>query len=248
MTVAPNGATKELRISVVVPARNESDEIEAALRSIGRDAVHEILVVDGGSDDDTSARARALGVRVVEAQAGRSTQMNAGAALTSGDVLLFLHADTRLPAGWSGAVREAVHRGAVGGRFDVELRGRHAMLRIVGTFMNARSRWSRIYTGDQAIFVRRDVFERLGGYETIPLMEDIAMSRRLKREGPVACLRLRVSTSGRRWETHGVFRTIGLMWSLRLAYFLGVPPDRLAGWYRRERSVRGLGRRRPRSR
>lgn len=229
---AVDSPSRRLRISVVVPARDEGSEIEAALRSVGLDAGHEIVVVDGGSRDDTCARARALGVRVLEAAPGRAAQMNAGAALATGDVLLFLHADTRLPVGWSTAIGEAIARGAVGGRFDVHLRGRHPMLRVVGGAMNVRSRWSRIYTGDQGIFVRRDVFERIGGYEPIELMEDVAMSRRLKREGAIACLRERVSTSGRRWDSHGVARTIGLMWVLRLAYFAGVSPARLAAWYR----------------
>ncbi len=232
MTRVDRPSPRRVRISVVVPARDEGAEIEAALRRVGLDAGHEIVVVDGGSRDDTCARARALGVRVVEAAPGRSAQMNAGATLARGDVLLFLHADTWLPAGWSAAIGDAIASGAVGGRFDVDLRGRHPMLRVVGEAMNVRSRWSRIYTGDQGIFVRRDVFERIGGYEPIELMEDIAISRRLKREGSVACLRERVSTSGRRWESHGVYRTIALMWALRLAFFVGASPARLAAWYR----------------
>lgn len=219
-------------VSVIVPALDEESEIESALESIGLDDGHEIVVVDGGSTDSTCARAAALGVRVVSSPPGRARQMNAGAQATAGELLLFLHADTRLPHGWAAAVRRAAEAGAVAGRFDVELRGRHPMLRVVGAFMNFRSRRSRIYTGDQAIFVRRTVFEAIGGYEDVPLMEDIALSRRLKREGPIASLRERVSTSGRRWETSGVVRTIVLMWGLRFAYFIGVPPERLARWYR----------------
>lgn len=221
-----------MRISIVVPARNEAAEIEATLASIGSPGDHEVVVVDGGSQDDTVARATALGARVVPSEPGRARQMNAGAGIAEGDVLLFLHADTWLPPKWDARVREAIGEGAVAGRFDVDLRGRHPVLRVVGEAMNLRSRWSRIYTGDQAIFVRRTVFDEIGGYEEMPLMEDIDLSRRLKTAGPIACLRERVSTSGRRWEERGPFRTIALMWGLRLAYFLGASPQRLARWYR----------------
>ena len=219
-----------MEIAVVVPARNEGDHIDRALASIGTG--HEIIVVDGGSSDDTKERAHANGARVVDSPPGRALQMNAGAATSRAEILLFLHADTWLPAGWADAVRGAVDGGAVAGRFDVELRGRHWMLRVVAAAMNRRSRWSRIYTGDQAIFARRSAFEALGGYESIPLMEDIAFSRSVKRLGKIACLRLRVSTSGRRWEERGPWRTIALMWWLRFAYFVGVSPDQLARWYR----------------
>ncbi len=219
-------------VCVVVPALDEATEIEASLRSVGLDDGHEVVVVDGGSRDDTVLRAEGLGVRVIPSPPGRATQMNQGAASTRGDLLLFLHADTRLPANWSSVVRAAMDEGAVAGRFDVELRGDHPMLRVVARAINLRSRWSRIYTGDQAIFVRRSVFDEIGGYEPILLMEDLALSRRLKEAGPIASLRATVSTSGRRWEERGVFRTIALMWWLRFLYFVGVSPDRLARMYR----------------
>lgn len=222
----------EPSVAIVVPALDEESEIEPTLESIGLDDGHQVVVVDGGSSDGTRARATRLGVQVLESSAGRARQMNAGAAATQSSVVLFLHADTRLPPGWWEAVRRAIAGGAIAGRFDVELRGRHPMLRVVAAFMNARSRWSRIYTGDQAIFVRRAVFEAMGGYASIPLMEDIELSRRLKRQGPIACLRERVSTSGRRWETNGVFRTIALMWWLRFSYFVGASPETLAAMYR----------------
>lgn len=219
-----------MEIAVIVPARNEGEQIDGALASVGDG--HEIIVVDGGSSDDTKERAYAKGARVVDSPPGRARQMNAGAATTRAEILLFLHADTWLPEGWADAVRGAVEGGAVAGRFDVELRGRHWMLRVVAAAMNRRSRWSQIYTGDQAIFARRSAFEALGGYESIPLMEDIAFSRSVKRLGKIACLRLRVSTSGRRWEERGPWRTIALMWWLRFAYFVGFSPDQLARWYR----------------
>ena len=227
--MSPPGAGS---LSVVIPALDEAQEIEATLASVGLDGAHEIVVVDGGSRDDTVGLVKALGVRVISSARGRATQMNRGAAATQGDILLFLHADTRLPAGWSALVQDAVAGGAVAGRFDVIFPGRHPLLRLVEGGMNLRSRWSRIYTGDQAIFVRRRVFERIGGYEPIPLMEDVELSRRLKNEGPIACLRAKVSTSCRRWEARGVVRTIGLMYWLRFAYFAGVSPERLARMYR----------------
>ncbi len=218
-------------ISVVVPAIDEAEEIEAALTSVGSDPSVDSIVVDGGSRDDTAERARACGARVLTGPRGRALQMNRGAQDATGSILLFLHADTRLPRGWPDEVRRAIRAGAVGGRFDVVLRGRHPLLRVVAAGMNLRSRLSGISTGDQAIFVRREVFERMGGFEPIALMEDVALTRRLKREGRLAPLRVKVDTSGRRWEAHGPIRTILLMYALRLAYAVGVPPDRIARWY-----------------
>jgi rSAM/selenodomain-associated transferase 2 len=226
---APRPPAEAIGVSVVIPALNEEEEVEKTLASVGRDA--EAIVVDGGSTDRTVERARRSGATVVSSAAGRARQMNTGAATARGDVLLFLHADTRLPGGWIGAVREAIGEGAVSGRFDVTLRGRSALLPVVAGGMNLRSRLTGIATGDQAIFVRRDVFESLGGFESIPLMEDVELTRRLRRQGPRAPLRLRVDTSGRRWEKHGVLRTIALMHFLRLAYFLGASPHWIARRY-----------------
>ncbi|HZR81954.1 MAG TPA: TIGR04283 family arsenosugar biosynthesis glycosyltransferase [Candidatus Binatia bacterium] len=223
-------------ITVVVPVLDEADEIAATLASARDPEVGEVVVVDGGSRDATVAIARSLGHRVLDCPPGRAAQMNAGAAVATGDVLLFLHADTRLPAGFGGLVREALARGAVAGRFDVALRGRRRALAMVAAFMNLRSRLTRIATGDQAMFVRRDVFERLGGFRPIPLMEDVDLSRRLRAAGRYAALRAKVSTSGRRWETYGVLRTIVLMWRLRLAFWWGVPAERLAALYPRHGS------------
>jgi rSAM/selenodomain-associated transferase 2 len=224
-----------MTISVIVPALDEGHEIEATLRAARASPVCEILVVDGGSVDDTVARATALADRVLRSERGRALQMNAGARAARGDVVLFLHADTHLPPGYAAAIEAAIAAGAIGGRFDVLLRGAHPLLRVVAYLMNLRSRWTRIFTGDQAIFVRREVFERLGGFAAIPLMEDVELSSRLRREGPIASLRPRVSTSARRWEENGVVRTILLMWSLRLAYACGVSPQRLAATYLRRR-------------
>ena len=158
--------------------------------------------------------------------------MNAGGAQARGEVLRFMHADTRLPADAMGSIAAALAGGADWGRFDVDIAGRSPMLPVIAALMNLRSRWSGIATGDQAIFVRRTLFESIGGFPDQPLMEDIELSSRLRRKHRPACLRARVVTSGRRWEQHGVWRTILLMWSLRLRYWLGTPADTLARAYR----------------
>jgi rSAM/selenodomain-associated transferase 2 len=219
------------RLTIVVPVLDEAAILEASLRSLAplRARGHEVIVVDGGSGDGSAALAAPLADRVLHAPRGRAVQMNAGAHAASGDVLLFLHADTRLPAHADEQIISSLgeHRW---GRFDVEIEGRHPALRVVAAAMNLRSRLTGIATGDQAIFVRREDFP---GFPEIALMEDVALSRRLRRLGRPACLRLRVRTSGRRWESRGVLRTVLLMWRLRLLYALGVAPERLARQYRR---------------
>jgi rSAM/selenodomain-associated transferase 2 len=158
--------------------------------------------------------------------------MNHGAREAGGDTLLFLHADTRLPEGAARAIERALAEpGVVGGRFDVRFDNERALFRMIAWFMNVRSRGSGICTGDQAIFVRRADFEAIGGYPDIPLMEDVELSRRLKRRGRLRALRLRVTTSARKWEREGPLRTIGLMWTLRFLHFCGVAPARLHRWY-----------------
>ena len=195
-------------------------EALAPLRARG----HEVIVVDGGSSDDTVRIAQGLADRVIHAPRGRALQMNAGARAASGDVLLFLHADTRLPPG-----AETLVFSSVWGRFDVQIDGRHPLLKVVAWAMNLRSRLTGIATGDQAIFVRREAF---AGFPEIAIMEDVAFCAAMKRRGPPACLREKVVTSGRRWESRGVLRTIFLMWSLRLLYFLGVSPQQLIRFYK----------------
>lgn len=193
----------------------------------------ELIFADGGSGDDSAALARVAGFTVVECERGRAVQMNAGAAQATGDVLLFLHADTRLPQGAlqhiSDGLRDEPH---VWGRFDVCITGQSFMLRVVARLMNWRSRLTGIATGDQAIFVRREVFARVQGFPEQPLMEDVEMSRRLKRHSAPACLKACVNTSGRRWETRGVWRTIFLMWRLRWHYWRGADAAELARLYR----------------
>ena len=217
-----------LTLSVVVPTLNEASAIRAALEALAplRARGHEVIVVDGGSTDGTAELAARLCDRVLTSPRGRAVQMNTGARAARGDMLLFLHADTRLPPGADALILDC----PAWGRFDVDIKGRHPLLRVVACAMNLRSRLTGIATGDQAIFVRRALFP---GFPEIPLMEDIALSRALKKIDSPSCLRERVVTSGRRWEAHGVLRTIFLMWRLRLLYFFGVSPDTLARKYSR---------------
>ncbi|MFN3630037.1 MAG: TIGR04283 family arsenosugar biosynthesis glycosyltransferase [Casimicrobiaceae bacterium] len=228
------GAAARPELSIVLPCLDEAATIERTLLALLplRERGAELIVVDGGSRDDTLARARPWADRLLTAPRGRARQMNAGAHAARGAVLLFLHADTLLPAVADHAVHAALDRGALWGRFDVRIEGQWRFLPVVATLMNLRSRLTGIATGDQAIFVRREVFDAVGGYPEQPLMEDIALSARLKRLARPACLHVRVTTSGRRWDEHGPWRTILLMWRLRLGYWLGESPERLAARYR----------------
>ena len=217
------------RLSVVVPALNEAARIRDALEALAplRGRGHEVIVADGGSTDGTPQLAAGLCDRVVSSARGRGVQMNAGARAASGDVLLFLHVDTFLPRGAEESIL-ATTDDHLWGRFDVEIEGRHPLLKVIACAMNLRSRLTGIATGDQAIFVRRGAF---AGFPEVALMEDVAFSAAMKRRARPACLRQRVRTSGRRWETRGVLRTVLQMWRLRLMYFLGAPPEALARRY-----------------
>ncbi|MDP1739762.1 TIGR04283 family arsenosugar biosynthesis glycosyltransferase [Polaromonas sp.] len=222
-------------LSIVMPVLNEAAGIGAALRALAPLLASgaELIVADGGSSDDTAVLAQAGGAQVIAAPRGRALQMNAGAAQATGDVLLFLHADTVLPASADALICNALADGSkVWGRFDVRIAGRPVMLRLIAALMNRRSRWTGIATGDQAMFMTRSAFETAGGFPAQPLMEDIEMSRRLLQLSRPVCLQARVQTSGRRWESRGVWRTILLMWRLRWAYWRGVAPERLAELYR----------------
>jgi len=230
----PTASTAVPKLSIVIPTLDEAAGIVAQLQLLQplRARGHEVIVVDGGSRDGTAGLARPLADRVLDAPRGRAVQMNAGARLATGDILLFLHADTRLPERADTLVFDALAGPDGGwGRFDVRICGQHPLLPVVAAAMNLRSRLTGIATGDQAIFVRRTLFEALGGFPEIALMEDIALSRSLRARSRPVCLRSRVFTSGRRWEKHGVLRTIFTMWRLRLAYFLGAAPARLARDY-----------------
>jgi rSAM/selenodomain-associated transferase 2 len=222
-----------MNLSIIMPVLNEAADIKAALKALARFRRHgaEVIVVDGGSSDGTPALARRFTTQVLAAPRGRAEQMNAGAAAASGDVLLFLHADTRLPDAADRLILEGLARTLrAWGRFDVRFDD-GGLLRMVAAMMNWRSRLTGICTGDQALFVTRAAFDSVGGFPAIALMEDVAASARLKRVSRPLCLRARVTTSGRRWRRHGILRTILLMWRLRLAYFFGTDPALLARRY-----------------
>lgn len=227
-----------VRISVIVPSLNEAGAITAALSPLQawRRAGHEVIVVDGYSTDATRDLAAPLADRCITAGPGRAAQLNAGAALATGSLLLFLHADTTLPPDAATTLSAlAARRTVLWGRFDVALAAPGFAYRMIETMMNLRSRITGVATGDQAMFVTRGLFERLGGFPPIALMEDVALSKRLRREHRPQCLRSRVRTSARRWQRDGVLNTVVLMWGLRLAYACGVSPTRLRAAYERRR-------------
>jgi rSAM/selenodomain-associated transferase 2 len=233
-----------MTISVIIPTLNEESALPSTLEHTFRLGFDEIIVADGGSMDRTReivlqfALSQARGaiadcpVLVVTAQPGRALQMNAAADLSRNDILLFLHADTMLPAGAKRRIIDALSDpSCVGGRFDVQFDRPTLLSRVISTMMNVRSRLSGIATGDQAIFVRRDVFERMRGYSPIPLMEDLDFTRRLKKHGRIAAVRETVTTSYRRWTQRGPAQTMVLMWTIRLLYWLGVSPQSLSRFY-----------------
>ena len=221
-------------LSIIVPVLNEAALIEARLLALAplRAAGAQIILADGGSTDDTQALAAPHCDAVILAPRGRASQMNAGALQARGEVLLFLHADTRLPEGTMALVLEGLAKTpAAWGRFDVRIEGHSRLLPLIAALMNLRSRLTGISTGDQAMFIRHKTFEALGGFPDFALMEDVAMSRALKTISAPLCLRAKVVTSGRRWDQNGALRTILLMWRLRLAFRLGADPDELARRY-----------------
>lgn len=227
-----------MMISVIIPTLNESSTIARTLTRTVALGFDDIIVSDGGSTDPTilmvqACCARVPAVRLVTSPTGRARQLNEGVKACRGEVMLFLHADTELPPTAKAVIESTLKDPRyVGGRFDVRFDQPSRWGAVISWFMNRRSRLTGIATGDQAIFVRRQIFERLGGFPDIPLMEDIEFSRRLKRQGPTAALTDRVTTSFRRWEKNGPLRTILLMWTLRFLYWLGVSPTRLNHWYR----------------
>jgi len=223
-----------MRLSIIIPVLNEATVIVQTLSSLQsiRRRGHEVIVVDGGSDDQSSSIAIPFSDKVIHGLRGRSRQMNAGAESSTGEILLFLHVDTLLPNDADRLIIEGMNgRRRLWGRFDVKLSGKHPLLRIIEFLMNWRSRLSYIATGDQGIFVKRELFEKIGGFPEIDLMEDIALCKILKKYGPPLCLWQWITTSSRRWEEKGLFRTVLLMWFLRLAYFFKADPNRLVKLY-----------------
>ena len=226
-------------IAVVIPTLNEERALSRTLLALRQLRFDEVVLVDGGSRDQTVsiAQGRLQGLslqpaRVMVSEPGRAQQMNAGARATRSDVLLFLHADTLLPPETRTEVERVLENPKyVGGRFDVRFEDDRGWAWLISRLMNWRSRWSGLATGDQTLFVRRSVFDDLGGVADIPLMEDIELARRLKRAGSMAALRTKVTTSFRRWEQQGALRTILQMWLLRFLYWIGVPPQILHRLY-----------------
>lgn len=216
-----------MQLSIIIPALNEAGNIAATLAPLQalRARGAEVILADGGSTDATLTLATNLVDRMCVSARGRAVQMNAGAAIAHGEVLWFLHADSIAPDHADNAIFSAFANTAnVWGRFDVDISGTHPMLGVVAWMMNQRSRLTGIATGDQGIFIRRTVFENIGGFPDQPLMEDIEICRQLKKMGKCVALRQKIVTSGRRWEQHGVWRTIVLMWWLRFRYFCGASP------------------------
>lgn len=223
-----------MKISIIIPVLNEEKTLSSLLDRLQSfaDSKHEVIVVDGGSFDNSLFIAQASATTVIVSKPGRAVQMNSGAEVATGDVFLFLHVDTVLPESASSAILSSCIHDNCWGRFDVRLSSDKFVYRLIESLINLRSRLTSIATGDQALFIKRDLFNQLNGFPEIALMEDVAFSKRLKKHAAPVCLRDRVITSSRRWETKGVVATVLLMWKLRLYYFFGVSPDRLKKMYR----------------
>ena len=221
-------------ISIIIPVLNEGGGIENFLSALQpmRGRGHEIIAVDGFSEDDTAEKAKTLSDAVISEARGRARQMNRGAQMASGGIFWFLHADGIPPENADEMILNAIDRGRIWGRFDIKLTGSNFIFRIIETLMNLRSRITGIATGDQGIFVRSDIFKKIGGFQEIPIMEDIALSKMLKKLGRPSCLKNHITSSSRRWKNYGIIRTVLTMWYLRLLYALGVNPQKLKGHYR----------------
>ena len=221
-----------MNFSIIIPTLNEEKTIESCLSALQPLRSNcEIIIVDGGSTDNTRVIAKSQADKVVSSDKGRARQMNNGARYASGNVLIFLHADTSLPENALQLIQQKLNSSRKWGRFDIQLSGNHFMLKVIAQMMNWRSRLTGIATGDQVIFVTRLAFEKAGQYPEINLMEDIAICKALKKISPPICLKAKVISSGRRWERYGIYKTILLMWNIRLRYFFGADPQTLAFLY-----------------
>lgn len=220
-------------ISIIIPVLNEEQSINALLQQlqIYRQQGHEVIVVDGGSVDETISISKPLADKVITSDSGRARQMNKGVAESTNEVLWFLHADTSIPENVIEIIQSSLVKNDWG-RFNVKLSGSHFLFRIIEKMINIRSCFSGVATGDQGIFVRRKIFESVGGYSEVPLMEDVALSKKLKNISQTACIKETLTTSSRRWKKNGIIKTILLMWKLRFLYWIGVTPDKLAKLYR----------------
>lgn len=221
-----------MKISIIIPVLNEEMNLARLgehLRTIAQQ--HEVIIVDGGSRDNTLHIAYQLTDAVIVSSPGRAVQMNSGAEIASGEVLLFLHADTFLPDDALEIITALSAEKNYWGRFDVRLSSNRFVFRLIETLMNLRSCMTSIATGDQAMFIEKNLFQRVGGFPEIALMEDIEISRRLKKIAKPVCLKQKVITSSRRWENNGVVATVLLMWKLRLYYFFGMSPEKLKQLY-----------------
>ena len=235
--------TNFAKISIIIPVLNEANTIKTALAIVQAASNVEVIVVDGGSEDKTVAIAKSLNVKVLFSRPGRAHQMNTGAAAATGDILLFLHADTRLPDGFDTMIRNALTiqnpkskiQNPIAGAFELGIDGKMRSLRLVETMVNWRSHYLQLPYGDQALFLKTAVFHELGGFPELPIMEDFEFVRRLRRLGKIEILPAAVLTSGRRWKKLGVVKTTLINQLIVLGYFMGVSPDKLAYWYRRPR-------------
>jgi rSAM/selenodomain-associated transferase 2 len=224
------------KISIVIPVLNEANTINTVLTRILGTSNLEVIVVDGGSQDETVALAQSVGVKVIAATGGRASQMNAGAGVATGSVLLFLHADTHLPPAFDTLVRQVLQNtGTIAGAFELRIDAELWGIRLIEKMVNLRSHFLSLPYGDQAIFLKTSTFKKIGGFPNLPIMEDFELMRRLKRYGKIAIAPAPVLTSGRRWQKLGVVRTTLINQLIIISYFLGVSPAKLARWYRQRR-------------
>lgn len=225
-----------MKISIIVPVLNEEKNLPDVLRQLQsfRHAGHEVIIVDGGSADNSLMLAHEADAAdaIIISRAGRALQMNSGASIASGDVFLFLHADTVLPDDAAQVISALDYRGNFWGHFDIRLSSNKKIFRLIEWFINSRSRLTSIATGDQAIFIERYLFNSTGGFPEIALMEDVAISQLLKKSSKPVCLQQKVITSSRRWQQKGIVATILLMWKLRFYYFIGISPEKLRQLYK----------------